>query len=57
MWSIEADELPSELACAQRGKRPAHYHIEPAHEMALKELQELLADTRGLWERVPAGTP
>lgn len=56
MWVIETDGLPPQLSVHQRGNDPRHYHIEPANDMPLSELQELLADTRDLWERADGGT-
>ena len=52
MWEIDTDDLPVELLHVQRGKRSAHYQIEPAREMTLDELQRLLACTRDFWLRV-----
>jgi hypothetical protein len=49
LWSVEADDLPAGLI-----EKPAgdpYYHIEPDQDMTLDELQELLADTRDLWQR------
>ena len=52
MWEIETDDLPEGLVHVQRGKRLAHYHIEPSREMTLDDLRALLAATRDLWRRV-----
>ena len=51
MWVIETDDLPQQLVVHQRGSNPRHFHIEPANGMELGEFQDLLADTRDLWER------
>ena len=56
LYSIETDDLPDELTWEQRGKKPAHHHIEPKDEATLKEFQELLAETRDLWQREDGGT-
>jgi hypothetical protein len=53
LYSIEADDLPTGLVAAQRGRNSAHYQIEPNRDMTLAEFQELLADTRDLWEPEP----
>lgn len=56
MFVIETDDLPTELSVHQRGKNPQHFHIEPTNSVELGELQQLLADTRDLWERADGGT-
>ncbi|MCE9567599.1 MAG: hypothetical protein K8U57_36830 [Planctomycetes bacterium] len=53
LWSIDTDELPSEFT-----EKPAgvpHYHIEPSRDITLDDLQELVADTRDLWQRETKG--
>ena len=49
LWSIETDDLPTELIPKSAGD--PHYHIEPDRDVTLDDLQELLADTRDLWQR------
>jgi len=49
LWSIDSAALPMELC-----ERPAgdpHYHVEPRHDMTLDDFQQLLANTRDLWQR------
>jgi len=50
LWVIEDGELGSELAVKEAG--PPHYHVGPAHDMTLAELQRHLGDTRDRWQRV-----
>jgi hypothetical protein len=50
LWEIDDSVLGSGLAVFEAG--PPHYHVGPAREMTLAELQKLVADTRGNWKRV-----
>ena len=49
LWSIETDSLPSGLLPREAGV--LHYLLEPIQEMPLDSFQQLLADTRDLWQR------
>lgn len=54
LWSIEISDLPTDLLPQPAG--PPHYHIEANRNLTLDQLQQLLADTRDLWQRVDGGT-
>ena len=49
LWSIDAGDLPPELQAEDAGD--PHYHIEPASDTTLDDLQDQLASTRDLWQR------
>ena len=55
LWSIDVADLPQELIPKPAGD--PHYHIEPNLDVTLDELQQLLAETRDLWEPEDGGTP
>ena len=55
LWSIDVADLPQELIPKPAGD--PHHHIEPNLDVTLDELQQLLAETRDLWEREDGGTP
>ena len=55
LWSIESDDLPPELIPQDAGV--PHYHIEPSRAVSLDGFQELLADTRDLWQREQGANP
>jgi hypothetical protein len=55
LWSIDVADLPQELVATVAGD--PHHHIEPNTDVTLDELQQLLADTRDLWEPEDGGTP
>jgi hypothetical protein len=50
IWEIDDTHLGEGLAAHPAG--PPHYHVGPAREMTLAELQALLAATRTRWIRV-----
>ena len=54
LYSIEVADLPTELLPQPAGV--PHYHIEPTRDLTLDQLQQLLADTRDLWQREDGGT-
>ena len=50
LWAIDDSNLGAGLSVSEAG--PPHYHVGPAHQMTLAELQQKLADTREQWQRV-----
>lgn len=52
VWVIESDEIGGDLAVVKCTDTPGRWHVAPGREMPLSEYQNLLADTRDLWERV-----
>jgi hypothetical protein len=55
VWEIDTADLGDGLMAQPAG--PPHYHVEPAREMTLAELQALLAATRTRWVPVQWEVP
>jgi hypothetical protein len=51
MFAIDTDAL--DPALMPNPDRPPHCLIEPSRPVTLAEFQQLLADTRDLWEKLP----
>jgi hypothetical protein len=54
VWSLAVSDLGPDLIYRPDPKRPDHGFIEPARPMSLDEFQRALAQTRDLWQKVPA---
>lgn len=52
VWAIESEEIVGSLTVVESSDTPGRWHITPGREMPLSEYQDLLADTRDLWELV-----
>jgi hypothetical protein len=52
VWVIDSEEISASLTVIESLDTPGRWHITPGREMPLSEYQDLLADTRDLWEQV-----